>query len=121
MSDPVSPPVAGATVGSDGTDRLPSVVPSHPDGDGTRIAGTLVVAPTTGVFRLGVDTSPDGRVVRPGDRIGHVEASGSLQPVEALSSGRLVRLLASEGERVRTGQRLAWLDPAGTGTGGAGA
>jgi hypothetical protein len=88
-------------------------VAAHPDGDGTRIDVRMVVSPGAGTFRPGpvAEVTAEGEIVRPGDVLGHVEGSGRHQPVESFCHGFLVRLMVEAGERVRTGQPVAWVHP----------
>ncbi len=91
----------------------PAVLAAGDDGDAVRIDVRLVVAPAHGLFHAtAVDAfTAEGEVVRRGDVLGHVRGPGAEVPVAAFCDGFLVRVLASDGERVRTGQPLAWLHP----------
>ncbi|HZQ27701.1 MAG TPA: acyltransferase domain-containing protein [Acidimicrobiales bacterium] len=68
----------------------------------------LVVSPTTGVYRAtpasGVFTT-GGEILAEGDVVGMVGD----EPVASPFAGWLMGLLASEGQRVRKGQPIAWL------------
>ncbi len=81
------------------------------EGDDVRLPGWLVVAPEPGTFRppAGADAVGEGRSVRHGTALGTVETLGRSVPVTSAFAGRLAVLLASDGERVRIGQPVAWL------------
>lgn len=76
-------------------------------GETLQITERLIISPATGIYRP--EPSPvvmaDGTVLAEGDTVGTV---GSV-PVRSRFSGRLMGLLAIEGERVRKGQAVAWL------------
>ncbi|MGQ0824358.1 MAG: biotin/lipoyl-containing protein [Actinomycetota bacterium] len=67
----------------------------------------VIVAPAVGVFRPNaVET---GTVVREGDEIGMVEGLGTSRTVHSPFGGIVMGVLAHDGERLRKGQRVAWL------------
>ena len=82
-----------------------------PAGETLSVIERLIVAPTTGVFcpRDGHEARHPGDVVNRGDTIGSVWSLGVSTPVQSPFEGRLVAILASEGERLRPGQPVAWL------------
>ena len=69
----------------------------------------VVVAPIVGVFRPLSSALICDRPVRKGQVLGTVEGPGSSTPVRSPFSGRLMGMLAWAGERVRSGQPVAWL------------
>jgi biotin carboxyl carrier protein len=71
----------------------------------------LVVAPAVGVFRLApaATVTAEGELVREGQSLGHIEGPGLRVSVTSGFAGFLMGLLASDGERVRVGQPVAWL------------
>ena len=71
----------------------------------------LIAAPAAGVFRSyppEVVTS-EGEIVRAGQVLGTIEATGQAVPVTSPHTGFLMGLLAHPGERVRTSQPVAWV------------
>ena len=82
-----------------------------PIGETLSVLERVIVAPTAGIFhrRTGPDTIRDGDPVNIGDVIGAVQSLASATPIRSPFEGSLVAILASEGERLRTGQRVAWL------------
>ena len=70
----------------------------------------VIVAPATGIFRrLDGHVQASGDLVRRGDAIGVVQSLGVSTLVRSPFEGLLVAMLASEGERLRPGQPVAWL------------
>jgi 3-oxoacyl-[acyl-carrier-protein] synthase-3 len=92
---------------------LTAAIQAGADGDSTHVDMRMVVAPTTGIFRPGPvgDVSTEGEVVTIGTVLGHIEGPGMQAEVTSFCRGFLVRMLAQEGERVQTGQPLAWIHP----------
>lgn len=88
-------------------------VRAHPDGDSTRLDLRLVIAPSGGVFEPApvATATCEGEIFTSGDLIGCIIGPGRTEDVTAFCGGFLVRWLAAPGERVRTGQPLAWLHP----------
>lgn len=82
-----------------------------PVGETLSVAERLIVAPSTGVFYRpdGHAAMHPGDVVNRGDSIGSVRSLGKSTPVRSPFEGLLVAILASEGERLRPGQPVAWL------------
>ena len=68
----------------------------------------LIVAPSVGRFRL-TAVADCGAFVDEGQEIGVVEGPSTEQAVCSPFSGRLMGVLAQEGERLRVGQPVAWL------------
>ena len=68
----------------------------------------LIVAPAVGKFRL-TAVAFRGAFVDEGQEIGVVEGPSTRAAVCSPFSGRLMGVLALEGERLRTGQPVAWL------------
>ena len=81
-----------------------------PVGEILSVPECVIVAPTVGIFRrLGDRQMSVGDIIERGDVIGTVESLGAAMPVQSPFRGHLVGILASEGERVRPGQAVAWL------------
>lgn len=82
-----------------------------PSGETLSVSERVIVAPTMGVFhRLdGDDRAGCGDSVDRGDVIGVVRSLGASTPVQSPFEGLLIAMLASDGERVRRGQAIAWL------------
>jgi acetyl-CoA carboxylase biotin carboxyl carrier protein len=97
----------------------PARAPEH-DGSGGRtavaeIVGHRVTAPTVGVFyRAPEPGAPpfvsEGDVVGAGQQVAIVEAMKLMIPVEADRAGRVVEVLAADGEPVEFGQPLVVLE-----------
>lgn len=89
------------------------VVLSHPDGDQPAIDTRFVVAPATGTFRPlpPANYTTEGEIVDDGDVLGHIHGPTGNEPVTSFCSAFLLRFFVEPGERVRTGQRIAWLHP----------
>jgi biotin carboxyl carrier protein len=68
----------------------------------------LIVAPAVGRFRL-TAVAYRGAYVDEGQEIGVVEGPSTEASVCSPFSGRLMGVLAFEGERLRTGQPVAWM------------
>ncbi len=77
-------------------------------GETLSVVERMIVAPAVGRFRLTAVTYL-GAFVDEGQEIGVVEGPGTTAHVCSPFSGRLMGVLASEGERLRTGQPVAWL------------
>lgn len=84
---------------------------SPPPGETLSVPERMVVAPVVGLFRRLADDArmDDGDMVKRGDVIGSVESLGASTPVRSPFEGFLVQILASDGERVRPGQAVAWM------------
>ncbi len=82
-----------------------------PAGETLSVPERVIVAPAVGVFhRLeGDDRRKSGDHVDRGDVIGVVRSLGASTPIHSPFRGLLVAMLASDGERVRRGQAIAWL------------
>jgi biotin carboxyl carrier protein len=82
-----------------------------PMGEMLSVSERVIVAPTVGVFRRldGQRPMKGGDMVNRGDPIGIVQSLGASTPVQSPFDGRLMAMLAVEGERVRPGQPVAWL------------
>jgi biotin carboxyl carrier protein len=80
-------------------------------GEELRVPERVVVSPVVGVFRpLPPETcTTDGEIVREGQTVGIVHASGREIEVRSPFAGFLMEMLAVDGERVREGQPIAWL------------
>jgi biotin carboxyl carrier protein len=85
----------------------------HPayQGDDLRLAERLVVAPETGRFRPSPPetVTAEGEIVHEGQVIGLVEGPGCEAPVRSFCTGFLMGMLVEPGQRVRSGQPVAWL------------
>jgi len=91
----------------------PRAVMSHPDGGHPDIDARFIVAPTTGIFEpapVGLYTA-DGEIIEVIGVFGHIHGPGSIEPVTSFCSGFLLHLFVESGQRVRPGQRIAWLHP----------
>lgn len=83
----------------------------HAPGEHLLVTERMIVAPAVGIFRpLPPETvTAEGELVEVGQVIGVIEAWGQDHPVHSAFSGFLMGMLASDGERVRAGQPIAWL------------
>ena len=71
------------------------------------VSERMIVAPVVGIFRShGV---ADGVELNAGDEIGVVEGPGTSCPITSPFGGTLMGMLAHPGERLRSGQPIAWL------------
>ena len=81
-------------------------------GETITVPERMIVAPVVGVFRphptVG-DAGTHGVELRAGDEIGVVEGPGTSCPVLSPFGGTLMGMLAHPGERLRSGQPIAWL------------
>jgi biotin carboxyl carrier protein len=77
-------------------------------GETLSVPERLIVAPAVGRFRL-TAVAYTGAYVDEGQQIGVVEGPSTLAAVRSPFSGRLMGVLAHEGERLRAGQPVAWL------------
>ncbi len=68
----------------------------------------LIVAPAVGSFRL-TAVAYRGAYVDEGQEIGVIVGPSTEAPVRSPFAGRLMGVLALEGERLRAGQPVAWL------------
>jgi acetyl-CoA carboxylase biotin carboxyl carrier protein len=82
-----------------------------PAGETLCISERVVVAPSVGIFRRldGEARVKDGDTINRGDVIGIVQSLGVCIAIQSPFVGRLVEILASDGERLRPGQPVAWL------------
>jgi biotin carboxyl carrier protein len=84
-----------------------------PDERGEELAvlERVVVAPSLGVFSPSdpETVTSEGELVHAGQEIGVVQNSGVSTPVRSPFTGFLMGMLASDGERVREGEPVAWL------------
>jgi len=82
-----------------------------PVGEMLSVPERVIVSPGTGIFRRpgGQLQLNSGDLVNHGDPIGIVQSLGVTTPIRSPFEGSLVAMLASEGERVRLGQAVAWL------------
>jgi biotin carboxyl carrier protein len=71
----------------------------------------VVISPATGTFTaLPPETvTAEGEIVRRGQVVGTVNASGGPVSVESPFTGFLMGVLALPGERIREGEPVAWL------------
>jgi len=70
----------------------------------------MIVAPVVGVFRSSSENAVDcGRAVDVGQTIGVIEGIGVSTDVCSPFRGVLAGMLASDGERLREGEPVAWL------------
>src|SRR5262249_42494545 len=76
-------------------------------GETLTVPERMIVAPVVGIFRPhAVDA---GDELQAGDEIGVVEGPGTSCPVRSPFDGTLMGMLAHPGERLRSGQPIAWL------------
>ena len=81
-------------------------------GETLTVPERMIVAPGVGIFRpdpLVTDAGVIGFELRAGDEIGIVEGPGTRSPVLSPFGGTLMGMLAHPGERLRSGQPIAWL------------
>ena len=81
-------------------------------GETLTVPERMIVAPVVGIFRPGdnvANVAFEGLEVRAGDEIGTVEGPGTSCPVLSPFGGTLIGMLAHNGERLRSGQPIAWL------------
>ena len=71
------------------------------------VAERMIVAPVVGIFRP--HEVVEGVELQAGDQIGVVEGPGTSCPVLSPFDGTLMGMLAHPGERLRSGQPIAWL------------
>ncbi len=77
-------------------------------GETTTMKERLIVAPAVGVFRL-TAVAFRGAFIDEGQCIGIICSTGRDREVLSAFSGQLMGVLASDGERVRPGQPIAWM------------
>jgi biotin carboxyl carrier protein len=93
-------------------EMLPTPTTDHVEpGEELAVLERVIVAPALGVFSAAPPetVTTEGELVREGQTIGVVECSGVPTPVRSPFTGFLMGLLASDGERVREGEPVAWL------------
>jgi biotin carboxyl carrier protein len=78
-------------------------------GETLTVPERMIVAPGVGIFRPDPVVSGEGFELRAGDEIGVVEGPGTSRPVLSPFGGTLMGMLAHPGERLRSGQPIAWL------------
>ena len=79
-------------------------------GEDLMVLERVIVAPTVGVFvPSDGEVYLEGKVVKVGQVVGTIEASGTATEVRSPFAGRLMGMMARSGERVREGQPVAWL------------
>jgi biotin carboxyl carrier protein len=79
-------------------------------GEDLAVLERVIVSPARGVFSpLTPESEIEGELVEKGQTIGEVESSGVATPVRSPFAGRLMGMLAHEGERLREGEPVAWL------------
>lgn len=81
-------------------------------GETLTVPERMIVAPVVGIFRPDAavaNVSLEGLEVQAGDEIGVVEGPGTRCPVVSPFGGTLIGMLAHNGERLRSGQPIAWL------------
>jgi biotin carboxyl carrier protein len=76
-------------------------------GETLSVPERMIVAPGVGIFRP--NAVGNGHELRAGDEIGVVEGPGTSCPVLSPFGGTLIGMLAHPGERLRSGQPIAWL------------
>jgi biotin carboxyl carrier protein len=79
-------------------------------GEGLMVPERMIVAPSVGVFRPSFDHDiACGLAVDAGQEVGVIEGPGVTTPVRSPFRGVLAGLLATDGERLRAGEPVAWL------------
>jgi biotin carboxyl carrier protein len=76
-------------------------------GETLTVAERMIVAPVVGIFRP--NAVVEGAELSAGDEIGVVEGPGTSCPVTSPFDGTVMGMLAHPGERLRSGQPIAWL------------
>jgi [acyl-carrier-protein] S-malonyltransferase len=76
-------------------------------GETLAVPERMIVAPVVGIFRP--HEVADGVEILAGDEIGVVEGPGTRCPIRSPFGGTLMGMLAHPGERLRSGQPIAWL------------
>lgn len=76
-------------------------------GETLTVPERMIVAPGVGIFRP--HAVAEGVELQAGDEIGIVEGPGTRCPVLSPFGGTLMGMLAHPGERLRSGQPIAWL------------
>lgn len=76
-------------------------------GETLTVPERMIVAPVVGIFRPHAVLA--GHELQAGDEIGVVEGPGTRCPVLSPFGGTLMGMLAHPGERLRSGQPIAWL------------
>jgi biotin carboxyl carrier protein len=76
-------------------------------GETLTVPERMIVAPVVGIFRPLHLVAGDE--LQAGDEIGVVEGPGTSCPVLSPFGGTLMGMLAQSGERLRSGQPIAWL------------
>jgi biotin carboxyl carrier protein len=86
-------------------------------GEGLSVPERVIVSPASGTFRRLDDAGQKkvGDRIAHGDLIGLVHSLGTATPVRSAFGGVLVQFIASDGERLRPGQAVAWLRTAVSG------
>ena len=88
----------------------PAPAGDHPHamaGETLAVPERMIVAPGVGIFRP--HAMADGDELMAGDEIGVVEGPGTSCPITSPFGGTLMGMLAHPGERLRSGQPIAWL------------
>jgi len=88
---------------------------NHPDhGEQTHLPITLLVAPNAGRLRILPPRrfSADGEWVEAGQPVVRIERGQHEDLVLSPASGRLGGVLGQDGEPVKAGQAVAWMEPA---------
>jgi 1-acyl-sn-glycerol-3-phosphate acyltransferase len=88
------------------TDDVPRAAGIPPAGETLEVDERVVVSPSAGVF---TPLTAEGARIEAGERIGHVRTRTETVPVRTPFSGRLMAIVAWDGERVDRCQRVAWI------------
>jgi biotin carboxyl carrier protein len=82
-----------------------------PAGEILDVPERVIVAPTSGVFQPAppVTVTGEGEMVEAGQTIGTLHGPSSATPVTSPFAGFLMGMMAASGERLRTGEPVAWL------------
>jgi biotin carboxyl carrier protein len=96
------------------TPQVAPLIPKQPTnqhpvhaGETLAVPERMIVAPVVGIFRP--HAMVDGASLSAGDEIGVVEGPGTSCPILSPFGGTLMGMLAHPGERLRSGQPIAWL------------
>lgn len=77
-------------------------------GETVSIRERMIVSPSVGTFRQ-TSLAYRGAYVDEGDEIGVVDGTGFSHSVRSPFAGILMGVFATPGERLRAGERVAWL------------
>ena len=85
----------------------PSAAPS-PSGENFNVHERVIVAPSVGRFEL-TTLAFRGAFIDEGQELGVIIGPSSRRSIKSSFAGQIMGVMASDGERVRHGQPVAWL------------